>query len=213
MNPKDYFIGDGQSYDLLRRGVDYAILNTPKDWLIMEIGVRLGGATRELFFSMEDHGRDRVMVSIDPYGGIPYSVNDTLKGENGILNDYTDDHYKNALPKFHEWARVKNLNFLFFKLGDDEFFNRFSDGVPIYKDRKKYLANTYALVHFDGPHDTDSVMMETKFFLDGRCGKNSVFVYDDIQGHYEHSRVENLLYENGFSLMEKSQRKASYKKE
>jgi hypothetical protein len=54
-------------------------------------------------------------------------------------------------------------NFSLFQMEDDEFMNRFNDGVPIYKNKKE-IKTTYDLVFFDGPHTTLAAIKEAIFF-------------------------------------------------
>ncbi|BCU99069.1 MAG: hypothetical protein CM15mV25_0650 [uncultured marine virus] len=46
---------------------------------------------------------------------------------------------------------------------DTEFMKRFADGYPVY-DEYKRMVDKYEMIHFDGPHDTLSVMKEFVFF-------------------------------------------------
>jgi hypothetical protein len=100
---------------------------------------------------------------------------------------------------------------VFFNLEDTEFMGRFHDGVPVY-DGGKQILNHYALVFFDGPHDTLSILNEVLFFLP-RSRIGSVFVFDDIQT-YQHQMIEKALYLHGYRLIEvgPKNRKASYEK-
>jgi len=61
------------------------------------------------------------------------------------------------------------------------------------------------MVHFDGPHDTESVMKEVNFFLD-RKPKQCVYVFDDIDTH-DIDRIGEHLIWNGFKEIKKGNRK------
>jgi hypothetical protein len=99
------------------------------------------------------------------------------------------------------------FNFIFINLDDKEFFERYSDGVPVYNETKEVL-DKYALIHYDGPHDTENVLNETKFFLT-RTVLGSIMVYDDVS-HYKHDLVDTLLLESGFEALNRTERKISY---
>lgn len=52
-----------------------------------------------------------------------------------------------------------------FQLEDQEYFNAFGNGVPIYYKGDKKIINKYDFVHFDGPHTTVAVLNEALFLL------------------------------------------------
>jgi cephalosporin hydroxylase len=96
---------------------------------------------------------------------------------------------------------------------DTEFFKRFEDGVPTYKNTEKSIENKYALVHFDGPHAVSDIIREVDFFS-SRMSVGGFFVFDDTYvGYYDHDKVEKFIFELGdFELVGKEKHKASYKK-
>jgi hypothetical protein len=63
----------------------------------------------------------------------------------------------------------------------------------------------YETVHFDGPHDTESVMNEVNFFLERRP-KQCVYIFDDIDTH-DIDRIGEHLIWNGFKEIKKGNRK------
>ena len=95
-----------------------------------------------------------------------------------------------------------------FIMEDTEFFKRFADGVPFYNEHKVFETQ-YALVFFDGPHDVPSILKEIEFFHP-RSLKGSMWVFDDVEGYYDHDRIESIVLELGWSLVAKTTRKASY---
>ena len=54
----------------------------------------------------------------------------------------------NMLKNLYNYCSLNKMECLYFPLEDTEFFKRYSDGIPIYNE-KKYIINTYALVFFD----------------------------------------------------------------
>jgi hypothetical protein len=86
---------------------------------------------------------------------------------------------------------------------------RFEDGVVIY-NMEKMLINKYALVHIDGPHNLDSVISESEFFIP-RMSKDGFIIYDDVLD-YDHDKVHVMLMERGFDLIQNGNRKLTYKK-
>jgi len=179
------------------------------DGAICEIGTRRGGSIQYIvqgLLSNNDVGRN--ILSIDPYGNIEYDAGEHNKS---VKLDYTNTMRYQATADICNFVESLDVNIIFMTLEDTEFMKRFGDGVPFYQNSKK-IENKYALVFFDGPHTTDPVLEETKFFVE-RSSLGSVFVYDDLPA-YNHSVVENYLYENGFELIKYGayKNKASYLK-
>jgi cephalosporin hydroxylase len=219
---EEVFSTDSQEYEILANAA-LEVKGTPG--AIVEIGTRRGGSAKIIIDALASQGNvKRPMFCIDPYGNIDYvQTNKSLSVHNPevplegdpmsteitkpIKLDYTNDMRNRIIPSLYFYAFQKGLNFTFFCLEDTEFFERYSDGVPVYDDVKT-IVNDYAFVFFDGPHDGNSIVMETNFFL-SRVNIGSVFVYDDIW-MYDHDAVEKILFENGFEIHEKKQIKASY---
>jgi hypothetical protein len=195
--------GDSFDYEVLERAAHRVrdVLG-----LVCEIGTRRGGSLKYIIDGLE--GTRKHIVCIDPYGGIGYNGADNLMN---VRYDYTNAMKHESLPQIYNYAASKNVNIVFFNLEDTEFMGRFHDGVPVY-DGDKQVLNHYALVFFDGPHDTYSILNEVMFFLP-RSRTGSVFVFDDIQT-YQHHMIESVLYLNGYRLIEvgPKNRKASYEK-
>lgn len=187
---------DSVEYDILVRAVQ-ATAGVPG--FSCEIGVREGGASQLIM----DQFKDRIHIGIDPYGDIPYRAN-----ESGFYKmDYTLDMQSRMLMNLH---RTNPGQFIFFPLEDREFFERFSDGVPVYRNGTKTLVNQYALVFFDGPHSLEDVRKEFRFFRD-KIPVGGVVVFDDIPV-YPHHELETEILRSGFSLLESGQNKKSYKR-
>jgi hypothetical protein len=70
------------------------------------------------------------------------------------------------------------------------------------------MLTQYEVVHFDGPHDTDSVMKEVNFFVE-RKPKQCVYIFDDIDTH-DIDKIGKHLIWNGFKEFKKGERKAVY---
>ena len=123
---------DGIEYDILVRAVE-STMGVPG--LSCEIGVREGGSSRLIM----DHSKDRIHIGIDPYGDMPYRGD-----ENHVYTmDYTFEMQKRMQSNLYSSHPGQ---FMFFAMEDSEFFKRFSDGVPVYRDGKKIVVNEYASV-------------------------------------------------------------------
>jgi hypothetical protein len=196
------FETDSLDYEILRK----AVMQISVPGIVCEIGTRRAGSTKVIIDSLVASNKtSNPLICIDPYGNIPYNHTDDNIGR----CDYTNGMRNETIPDLCEYAYSRLKNFVFFNLGDDEFFKRFGDGVPLYEEEKR-IENTYSLVFFDGPHGLKNVIEETEFFFP-RTVKGSIFVYDDIVGHYDHDFVEKeYLIPNSWQLIETGNRKSSY---
>lgn len=195
--------GDSLEYEILFEAAR-AIKDVPG--MTCELGVRRGGGSKVIvngLLSNEDYNRYHICV--DPYGNIEYAATDSR-----VMHcDYTNQMRNDCLKNIYAMYQHAPINILFFVMEDSEFFKRYSDGVPVYNEHKQLL-DKYALVHFDGPHATDILYSEIDFFAP-RTSSGSMFVFDDILD-YSHDNVEKYVMNQGFKLVSKGQRKASYVK-
>lgn len=161
--------GDSLEYDIFEECIK--LLQEPVG-ATMEIGVRDGFGSKVIIDAWRKirPNDSLVHIGLDPYGNIDYNGADNLKN---VKYDYTNEMKQDMLvymskfyPEFH-----------FVNLDDKEFFNKFVNGYPIYKN-KKTLIHRYDLIHLDGPHDTESVLEEIKWFLP-RAAKRCCIVIDD----------------------------------
>ena len=192
-------LGDSSEYEFFDEAIQ--LLKNPIG-VSVEIGVRRGMGTKCIIDAYRKYHPNISLthLGIDPYGNILYRTSDSDKG--GRL-DYTNKMKQDALL-----AIIKDYpEFNFVNLEDSEFFKRYTDGYPIYNYEKKLLTQ-YETVHFDGPHDTESVMKEVNFFLDRRP-KQCVYIFDDIDTHDIDKIGEHLIW-NGFKQFKKGNRKAVY---
>lgn len=174
--------------------------------IVCEIGTRRGGSLKIIVDSLlENLDYDRNVISLDPYGNIEYV---SSEGER-VRYDYTNDMRNETIVALYQYLMKKPVNVVMYILEDTEFFNRFNEGVPFYKDYKVVL-NNYSLVFFDGPHDVSAVLKEMEFFLP-RSEIGSVWVIDDIHV-FPYQAIKEILLNSGFEVLEESRVKASFKK-
>jgi hypothetical protein len=188
--------GDSKEYEFFDEAVK--LLKDPIG-VSVEIGVRRGMGSKCIIDAYRKYypGIKLKHLGIDPYGDIVYRTADS---DQGMRLDYTNKMKQEALLDL-----IKEYpEFNFINLEDSEFFKRFADGYPVYDNEKKLLTR-YEIVHFDGPHDTESVMKEVNFFLD-RKPKQCVYVFDDIDTH-DIDRIGEHLILNGFKEIKKGNRK------
>ena len=188
--------GDSKEYEFFDEAVK--LLKNPIG-VSVEIGVRRGMGTKCIIDAYRKYhpGIKLKHLGIDPYGDIIYRTADSDLG--GRL-DYTNKMKQEALLDL-----IKEYpEFNFINLEDSEFFKRFADGYPVYDNEKKLLTQ-YEIVHFDGPHDTESVMNEVNFFVE-RKPEQCVYIFDDIDTH-DIDRIGEHLIWNGFKEIKKGNRK------
>jgi len=196
--------GDSADYHVLANAVK-AIKNVPG--MLCEIGTRRGGSLKVIVDTLlEDLNYGRNIVCIDPYGNIDYP-NGEKENRATLKLDYTNDMRNEALTAIYEYMQGKPVNVVFMCLEDSEFFKRYGDGVPFYCEHK-IIEDTYALVFFDGPHNMEALDEELAFYQ-SRVHNGSVWVFDDLE-LYPHDKIEEILFERGWTLLEKTERKASY---
>jgi hypothetical protein len=191
--------GDSLEYEFFDEAIK--LLKNPIG-VSVEIGIRRGMGSKCIIDAYRKYHPSIQLkhLGIDPYGDIIYRTSDNDKG--GRL-DYTNKMKQDALL-----AIIKEYpEFNFVNLEDSEFFKRFADGYPVYDFEKKLLTQ-YETVHFDGPHDTESVMNEVNFFLERRP-KQCVYIFDDIDTH-DIDRIGEHLIWNGFKQFKKGIRKAVF---
>ena len=188
--------GDSKEYEFFDEAIK--LLKNPIG-VSVEIGVRRGMGTKCIIDAYRKYhpGVKLKHLGIDPYGDIIYRTADSdLGGRLDYTNKMKQEALLDIIKEYHE--------FNFINLEDSEFFKRFADGYPVY-DYEKKLLTQYEMVHFDGPHDTESVMKEVNFFLD-RKPKQCVYVFDDIDTHDIDKIGEHLIW-NGFKENKKGNRK------
>lgn len=207
---------DSSEYEILLNAVDRIV---DVDGLTCEIGLREGGASYKIMNRLRDKASVRPHIAIDPYGDIPYIHHNSdstgggtsTTGTNGVRLDYNLEMKNRALSRLYRWCGEVKYPFSFYEMEDTEFFIRFSDGVPSY-DYVKTLQTQYALVFFDGPHSTRTILAEIDFFK-SRTPVGGVWVFDDIDQYPHASEIDPILLTKlGFESLETGSRKASYRR-
>lgn len=174
---------------------------------ICEIGLRRGGGMGVIIHGLLDIDgiENRTLLSIDPYGNIPYKFKD------GVTNrlDYTNEMKNSTLANIYKLCEKYNIHYYLYEMTDSKFFELFYNGFPIYNEQE-VIVNTYALVHLDGPHTTEKVTEEIDFFAP-RMEIGGMIIIDDIHGFYNYSQIKDILVKKyNFGLVAEGIRKASY---
>lgn len=199
------FTTDSENYDLLQKASEEI---ADVEGISLEIGLRQGGGSKYMIDGLLKSGKKRTHIAIDPYGSMDYLYTDEFIVSPGW---YPDTERDLAVPGLLLYCSKTPINFLFFQMTDDQFFKRFEDGVPVYVSGEEELLTKYALVHFDGPHTTETTLAETVFF-EARASVGARFVYDDVHGFYRHEIIRQYLIERGWEVTYTSPKKIVYKK-
>jgi hypothetical protein len=182
-------------YDILKK---YAFTLKGIPGISCEIGVRRGLGSKSIMEGLLENNDKRPHICVDPYGMI-LMLNDNFYG-GSVKGDYTNKMKLECISALCEWAYINDINISFYTLEDTEFYNRFSDGIPIYDDNKQII-NKYCYVHVDGPHTYKAVENACIFFLK-KMDAGSIIAFDNCD-HYDHNKIERLyLSPYNFYFME-----------
>lgn len=196
--------GDSGDYHLLADGV---MLSAGTGGLTCEIGLRRGGGTKVIIDSLVKHSPHKTHIAIDPYGHIIYQN----KEGSFVKLDYTNQMRDECLANLYKYVQMQRINFLFFNMKDDQFFELFKEGVPVFDGDEGSVRNNYSFVHFDGPHAVEPLIQEIQFF-DERCLSGACWVFDDITEYYDHSIIDTYINDLGWVMRDHGHHKALYQK-
>ena len=195
--------GDSTEYEILEEACKAL---DGDDLLTAEIGVREGKGSKIILDTLSN--KKHWHIGIDPYGNIKYRHYDNDK-----IYTWKGDPNPPTYPNSMKQQLIKDLdypNFTLYQLGDDEFMKRFSDGIPIYNEKKE-IKTKYDLVHFDGPHSTIDVIKEALFFAE-RSHSGTVFVFDDYPKFDMNVILQMIVNQYGFMLLKQGKNKISLKR-
>lgn len=193
---------DGAEYEMIIRALE-KIKGVPG--MILEIGTRKGGSMQIIIDALlENEDYDRNVISVDPYGNIPYNSGNQY----GVTRfDYTNEMKKEAMATLFSYVQGKRVNFVPFCMSSGEFISRFTHDVSIYQNEPD-LMQRYAFAFLDGQHDTQSVLAEC-FFLANRSVLGSRIVIDNID-FFDCERVERYMKNERFEIEEKGTSKITF---
>lgn len=198
---------DSGEYEFLTEAVR---LSADLPYPTVEIGVRKGYGSATMMDAIVAYCPGKTHICVDPYGSILYPVKENVEP---CRLDYTNDMFKECIRDLYDYAIGKPVELLFFKMTDEEFFEKFFIWVEVYDLEAKSFAN-YSAVHFDGPHTATDVLREVKWFHN-RTVPGSCFVFDDIgeiDFFYTHKTVHDWLLEHGWNHLKTGVKKALYQK-
>jgi hypothetical protein len=197
---------------LYKDGNDYHVIESvclavkDIDGLICELGINRGGGIELLINTFNSFDQKRIFVGIDPYGDIPYA------DIGGVRSVGYDNNVKSMFLKdIYNLCHETNTYFLFYNMTDVQFFKRFYDGVPVYKNCKETIVDDYALVIIDGPHTTEAARLEFEFF-NTRVVSGGIIIFDDIEQYPHMESLDEYIRSQGFEHFQITTYKAAYRK-
>ena len=153
-----------------------------------EIGVRRGGGSKFIIDALVEMNKNVPHIGIDPFGNIEYFADEKY----GVIRqDYSNSMKLEMLTNMSLYCLQKNINYVFFNLEDTEFFNRYTDGVPIYNEVKK-IWNKYSSVLLDGPHNILALKTEIDFF-NQRMDIGATLILDDLELYPHFEEIDPYL--------------------
>lgn len=165
--------GDSDEYDYLTKAVE---LSAAVEGMCCEIGLRLGLGTATIISAVREFCPSKLVVSVDPYGNIPYTGREP-DGETHY--DYTDDMRNECMVNIWAYVRQNPVDYRFFQMSDDEFFTRFSGNVTRYGYEGRFLEAMYSMVHLDAQHTVKDVSRQIIWF-DDRMERGAMLAIDDV---------------------------------
>jgi len=198
--------GDSDEYWFLTEAVE---MSKDVDGMCCEIGLRLGMGTKTIIDAVRVHCPNKLVVSVDPYGNMPYIGREHI----GLTHyDYTDIMRNECMVDMWTYVRDNPVDWRFIQLADFNFFNIYSIGIPYYDYDGGGLYMKYSMVHLDGPHSVLILDEQIRWF-NARMNSGAVICVDDVTPDFIDIRPINDLFEQlGWELVKEGNKKNIYQK-
>lgn len=192
--------GDSYEYEIINRGVE---LSASVEGMCAEIGLRRGMGTKHIIDAVHENCPDKTIISIDPYGSILYHGREHMEP---CRLDYTNQMKRECMVDIWSYLIDKPVRWRYEDMTDEQFFVRFSDGVPRY-ELEETIETKYCFAHLDGPHNVKHVSKEIKWFNE-RMDTGSTICIDDITPDFIMIEpIEQLFTELGWEYVIKGEKK------
>lgn len=124
--------------------------------LFLEVGVRSGGGSLNLFRVLHEEAARAILLSVDPYGDKEFRTYDFV-----VWMDYGEVHYKRALQNVARYSNHRVLWSLYRMTVED--FMAHPPSV-YFRSTRFDTSGPYALVVLDGEHETSVVRQQLQWF-------------------------------------------------
>lgn len=201
---KESFGYDSDEYSYLTDAVELAKY---VNGACIELGLRLGRGTATIMEGVSQYSPNKYVVSVDPYGSIPY---EHREGQICRL-DYTNQMKCECLSMMYSFSLQLGVKYDHINLTDTTFFEKYGHGLWIY-DLNPYLETKYSVVHLDGPHGVEAIKKEIEFFSP-RMDSGAMLVIDDISIDFVNiDPINDYLISLGWEILKQGGKKGLYKK-
>jgi len=141
----------------------------PIDRIFLEIGNYQGGTAEIMMRAIADSGIDRWLITIDPYGSLPYILRDRTVSSEEVA--YNEDTYRQAMADLYALANELNVKYVHYRMKSLDWVKL----QPPLFDKGKQVDMKFGLVYLDGAHLAEIVRKEYDYFKD----KSKSIVIDD----------------------------------
>lgn len=199
--------GDSDEYWFLTEAIE---LSKDVQGICCEIGIRLGLGTKTIIDAVRQYCPEKMVVSIDPFGNIPYTGREPYGATH---YDYTDSMRNDCMADLWEYLRTNPVDYRFFNLSDEHFFQFFANGIPKYDYTGWSVETQYAMAHLDGPHTVIHVSNEITWFNE-RMDSGATIVIDDITPDFmEIKPIQELFTQLGWTEIKLGGKKGIWQKQ
>lgn len=142
--------------------------------IALEFGTRSGGSALALLAAILETDSRRVLVTVDPYGELPY------QNDKGLLPwKYTSDHYRDAMSEVSAVAKAEKLNWVHYLAKDEEYMECIWPVIPLYLLEPAERSPSLAFAYLDAEH-TNEAVRKALLWAKGRLEKGGTIVVDDV---------------------------------
>ena len=144
-----------------------------------------GSAIAWLKAILESDKKQRALITVDPYGDLPYF----WAGRGFSKTGYGEDFYKEAMKLLSNFAYDNRVYHTHFKLTSDDFMKIF-DEISIY-DEDKVLGKTFAFVYLDACKEQNTIAKEFEWFKK-RMKSGGLIIFDDYD-EIKNQEITNIV--------------------
>lgn len=198
--------GDSDEYWFLTEAVE---LSKDVEGMCLELGLRLGKGTQTIIDAVRTHCSDKLVVSVDCYGNVPYTGREP-DGETHY--DYTDDMRNNCMADLWAYIKENPVDYRFIQMTDRDYFFYFDSSIPIYGYDGVRYEDFYSMVHLDAQHTVVDIIRQTNWFNE-RMETGATIVIDDVTPDFlDFEPIKKHLIKLGFEHIKTGGKKSLWKK-
>lgn len=170
---------------------------------VLELGTRSGGSAFALLSAILDRDRVRPLITVDPYGGLPYHTD--LKEIPWV---YSNQLYRGAMTRLSAAVERSGLNWMHLMMRDSDYMAYVWPNVPLYLSAKPVCRPIFSFVYLDAEHTETAVRLELEWLKD-KVAPGGLIVIDDAD--WLKGQGESIRCDFGGVFVEKEDPKRSRK--